>query len=131
MQIRYTTQSGSVYVRTDNEGGQFWYKLDKTGLHVPLAGAIHISLHRLQALITDYPRAALDQTACFGDGLAKEFFDDAKRHKSVEVLENEDSTIFFLINRGLNQYGIGYSSLIVNVELDLDTDSLKTATKAS
>ncbi|MHC4552225.1 MAG: hypothetical protein ACYSUT_05605 [Planctomycetota bacterium] len=131
MQIRYTTQSGSVYVRANAGDGEIWYKLDKNDLHVPLAGAMHISRRRLQSLITDYPRAALDQTACFGEGLAKEFFDDAKREGAVEVPEGEESTIFFLVNRGLSEYGIGYSSRIVEIELDLDADNAQTATKAS
>lgn len=131
MQIRYTTQSGSVYVRSNAGSGEIWYKLDKHDLHIPLAGAMHLSRRRLQTLITDYPRTALDHTACFGEGLAKEFFDDAKREGIIEIPESEESTIFFLVNRGLGQYGIGYSSRIVNIELDLDINGLQTATKAS
>ena len=116
MQIRYTTQSGSVYVRTVHEDLELWCKLDSRGEGIPLAGAMHLSRRRLQTLITDYPVSALNRTACFGSGLAKEFFDDAKREGAVEVPAGEESTIFFLIDRGLNQYGIGHSSRVVKVE---------------
>lgn len=131
MQIHYTTQSGSVYRCSTHASGDVWHKQSVTGEQIELAGAMHISRRRLQALITDYPTSALDQTACFGEGVAREFFDDARRQRAVQVPETEESTIFFLVDRGLGQYGIGHSSRIVNVELDLDTDTLKTATKAS
>lgn len=116
MQIQYTTQSGSVYIRTVDDSGDLWHKLDKAGHQFSLAGAMHITRRRLQTLITDYPLHALDQTVCFGEGVAKEFFDDAKREGAVKVSEDEESTIFFLIDRGLDQYGIAHSSRVVKVE---------------
>ncbi len=115
MQIHYTTQSGSVYIRSIDGSGETWHKQDIAGEQIKLAGAMHISRRRLQALITDYPVSALDQTACFGEGVAKEFFDDARRQREVEVSESEESTIFFLLDRGLGQYGIGRSSRVVRI----------------
>lgn len=131
MQIKYYTKSGSVYIRTVDAAGDAWQKLDKAGRHFPLAGAMHLSRRRLQALITDYPVTALDSTACFGEGVAKEFFDDAKREGGVELLpETEDSTIFFLIDRGLGQYGIGYSTRVEKIEKS-DAGQSHAAAKAS
>ena len=130
MQIQYTTQSGSVYIRTVHEGLELWCKLDKHGEGVPLAGGMHLSRRQLQQLITDYPASAMDRTACFGSGIAKEFFDDAKRLGSNEVPAGEESTIFFLVCRGLGQYGIGHSSRVVKVERS-DFEGVEAASMAS
>ena len=116
MQIHYHTQSGSIYVRTKAATGDVWHKLDADGQRQSLAGAMHLTRKRLQQLITDYPATALDQTVCFGEGVAKEFFDDAKREGTVQIDEAEESTIFFLTEWGFGQYSIGYSSRVEKVE---------------
>ncbi|MHC5083337.1 MAG: hypothetical protein ACYTET_05295 [Planctomycetota bacterium] len=125
MQIKYTTQSGSVYIQNATSGGELWHKEDAAGNPILLAGAMHISRSRLQRLITEYPRQALDQTACFGEGIAREFFDDAKR-EGGKVADSEESKIFFLVNRGLGKYGLGYSSSVQRIEtIDADQNSVK------
>ncbi len=116
MQIHYHTKSGSIYIRTKSAAGDTWHKLDAGGEHQSLAGGMHLTRKRLQQLITDYPVTALDHTVCFGEGVAKEFFDDAKRESAVQIDQAEESTIFFLTERGFGQYGIGYSSRVEKIE---------------
>lgn len=123
MQIRYYTQKGSVYIYRSGESGG-WLKQDRNGIFLPLAGAIHLPRTRLQDLIRDYPTSALDTTVCFGSGLAKEFFDDAKREHVAEIPEGKETNIFFLVSRGNDQYSLGYSSTVVKIEKteSIDTD---------
>ncbi|MBC8379821.1 MAG: hypothetical protein H8E62_11695 [Planctomycetes bacterium] len=116
MQIHYHTKSGSIYVRTTAAAGDIWHKVDADGQRESLAGGMHLTRKRLQQLITDYPVSALDSTVCFGEGVAREFFDDAKRENAVQVDDAEESAIFFLTERGFGQYGIGYSSRVEKVE---------------
>ena len=115
MQIQYTTKSGSIYIQNATAGGDLWHKLDAAGNQIPLAGAMHISRDRLQRLITEYPASALDRTVCFGEGVAREFFDDARR-EGGKVGQGQESKIFFLVNRGLQKYSLGYSSRVEHVE---------------
>lgn len=115
-QIHYHTKSGSIYVRTVDETGESWHRETPDGKRFDLAGGMHLTRQRLQQIITDYPANVMDKTACLCEGVAIEFFFDAKHHASVDVPEHEESTIFFLINRGLGQYGIGHSSRIEKVE---------------
>ena len=75
-----------------------------------------MATRRLQALITDYPIAALTRTRIFGKSVAKEFFDDVAREETAEIPETEESTIFFLLDRGNEQYSIGHSSRVVRIE---------------
>ena len=116
MQYKYYTQSGSIYVRTVDVYGDDWVRLDHDGQTTPLAGAMHLTRKRLQTLITDYPIGVLDHTALIGRSIAKEFFDDVQREGAVQVSAEEDSTIFFLIDRGEGQYSLGHSSGVGRIE---------------
>ena len=116
MLYKYTTKSGSVYIHTVDAYGDTWEKLDREGQYTSLAGAMHLTRRRLQELITEYPIAALNRTAFLGKIIAKEFFNDVVREGASRVPETEESTIFFLIDRGDNQYSIGHSSRVVRVE---------------
>jgi len=118
MLYKYHTKSGSVYIRTVDAYGDTWEKLDGKGQYESLAGAVHMSRGRLQALITDYPIAALSRTTIFGKTVAREFFDDVIREESAEapLPEKEESTIFFLLERADGQYSLGHSSRVVRVE---------------
>lgn len=111
------TKSGCVYVRTVDIYGDDWYRVDADGQRFLLAGAMHLTHRRLQALITDYPVGVLDHTALIGRSIAKEFFDDVKREGVIEVSDSEESTIFFLIDRGEGQYSLGHSSRVEKVEV--------------
>ncbi len=116
MKIHYHTKSGSIYIRTMAEGGDVWHREDADGNREALAGGIHLTRRRLQQIITDYPVTARDKTTCFGEAVAKEFFDDAKREDSVYVDDDQESTIFFLTEKGLDQYGLNYSSRVERIE---------------
>lgn len=117
MQFKYHTKSGSMYIHTIDAYGNDWYKLDKAGRRVDLAGAVHLTRKRLQTLITDYPVKAMNRTAFFGKAVAREFFDDVKRHEGARISQTEDSTIFFLTRRGEDLYSIGFSSRVIKIEI--------------
>ena len=114
MKIQYFTQKGSVYIHQTESGG--WMKQDRNGIFLPLAGAIHLSRTRLKELVRDYPASALDTTVCFGNSLAKEFFQDAKREHIHDIPAGEETSIFFLIRKEEGKYSFGYSSIIQRIE---------------
>jgi len=130
MQVHYHTKSGSVYVHTTDAYGDDWYKIDNEGRQSPLAGAMHLTRRRLQEIVTDYPVAALLRTTILGESVAREFFDDVKREGSKQVPPGEESSIFFLIDRGNGQYGLGYSSRVMKIEA-LDRQQKTEDTKIS
>ena len=115
MQIIYYTKHGSEYVCRTDSGRSVWYKRDRDGL-VPLAGAFHLPRTRLQALIAEYPRSAVDSTVCFGSGMAREFFEDARREHILDIPEGIETNIFFMIRKADDRYILGYSSTIERIE---------------
>lgn len=117
MQIKYYTKKGSVYLHHTDNSGVMWYKQDRGGRMQLLAGAIHLPRTRLQELLRDYPPSARDTTVCFGNGLAKEFFDDAKREHIEGDIEGRESTIFFLVSKGEGKFTLGYSSTVDRIEI--------------
>ncbi len=116
MQIRYLTEKGSTYIQTISEVGEYWTKEDTEGAVHSLAGGIYIARSRLQELIREYPTTLLDKTLCFGMGVEKEFFEDAKREEFNGPFEAETSVIFFLVKHPGDVYGLGCSSKVVNIE---------------
>lgn len=118
MQIKYFTQHGSVYIYQTpaSGGGGGWFKQDASGLLAPLAGAIHLPRTRLQELLREYPRSAVDSTVCFGNGVAQEFFDDAKREHIAEKPAGAETNIFFLIEKDRDKFTLGYSSIVQKIE---------------
>ena len=114
MRIQYFTQKGSVYTYQADTGQ--WLKQDRNGIFLPLAGGIHLPRTRLQELIRDYPTSALDTTVCFGDSLAKEFFDDARREHMIDIPEGQETNIFFLVCKENAKYSLGYSSAVQQIE---------------
>ena len=116
MQIQYFTQKGSVYACQNDATGKQWSKKDRNGVLLLLAGGIHLTRKRLQELISEYPTSALDTTVCFGDSLAKEFFDDAKREHLDKIPDGQETHIFFLLKKGDGKYSLGYSSPIQKIE---------------
>jgi hypothetical protein len=127
MQVQYFTKKGSLYICQKNTSGDVWFKRGRDGLFQPLAGAIHLARTRLQDLLREYPSSVLDTTLCFGNGLAKEFFDDAKREHITDIPEGKETNIFFLLNKGEDKYTIGYSSAIERIEKTEDVSPLKIA----
>ncbi len=118
MQVRYYTKNGSVYTQTIEGGWEYWSAVDKHGNLHSLVGGIHISLVRLQELVSEYPSILLDQTLCFDIGAEAEFFEDAKREKFSGIIEAEDTVIFFLSKREHDHYGLGSSSVVMRIEKD-------------
>ena len=116
MQTIYYTKKGSRYICQSRPEGTVWYKRGRDGTFQPLAGAIHLPRTRLQELLREYPRAVLDTTVCFGNGLAQEFFDDARREHRADIPDGTETNIFFLQSRGENKYIIGYSSTVERIE---------------
>lgn len=129
MQYKYHTKSGCVYVRTVDVYGDDWVRLVPGGRPEPLAGAMHVTRRRLQELITDYPVNVLDHTALIGRCIAKEFFDDVEREGGVCVSVAEDSTIFFLVDRGEGQYSLGHSSRVERIETSESIEAPERAVK--
>lgn len=117
MQYKYHTKSGSLYIRTVDAYGDTWDKIDKDGNLTPLAGAMHITRRRLQEIITDYPLIILNRTALLGKSIAKDFFEDVRREGIVHIPKNEESLIFFLIEKEDGKYSVGYSSRVERVEI--------------
>lgn len=130
MMRQYFTQKGSTYIYQVNDAGTAWFKRDHTGTYQPLAGAVHLPRTRLQELLREYPRSVLDTTVCFGDDLAKEFFEDAKREHLKEIPEGTETNIFFLLNKGEGRYAIGYSSVVQRIETVDTTKTVKTTEQA-
>lgn len=126
MQIRYYTKKGSIYIyQTDTSGNGSWLKQDRNGLFLPLAGAIHLLRTRLQELVREYPTSALDTTVCFGNGVAKEFFDDARREHIGDIPAGQETNIFFLLSKGKDKYTLGYSSVVRRIEKIETVDEAK------
>jgi hypothetical protein len=106
-----------MYVcRKDESGNAHWTKRDRYGRQFELAGAIHLPRTRLQELLREYPSTVLDTTLCFGNGLAREFFDDAKREHITDIPEGTETNIFFIQKKGEDKFTIGYSSVIHRIE---------------
>lgn len=125
MQTQYFTKKGSLYICQTGSSGDVWLKRGRTGLFQPLAGAIHLTRPRLQDLLREYPTSVLDTTLCFGNGLAAEFFDDAKREHIADIPLGQETNIFFLLNKGEGKFTIGYSSVIERIEKTHEKTSLK------
>jgi hypothetical protein len=116
MQTHYYTKHGSVYIyRADDAGGQ-WFRRDRAGTQILLAGAIHLTRRRLQDLLAEYPRSATDSSVCFGTPVAEEFFDDAKREHLTETPDGTETRIFYLIQKGDDKFSLGYSSTVQRFE---------------
>ena len=116
MQVTYYTQKGSTYLCRTDGGQQKWFKRGRDGVFTPLAGAIHLPRTRLQDLLREYPRSALDTTVCFGNGLAEEFFEDARREHLPDIPDGVETNIFFLLSKAGGKYSLGYSSTIDRIE---------------
>lgn len=116
MQTAYHTKHGSVYIHQTGADGGSWFKRDADGRLAPLAGAIHLPRARLQALIAEYPRSAVDSTVCFGSGVAKEFFEDARREHIEQAPDGVETNIFFIIQKANDKFTLGYSSTIEKIE---------------
>lgn len=117
MKIQYFTQKGSVYIYQTQAAGGMWYKRDRAGLLAPLAGAIHLPRTRLQDLLREYPTSAFDSTMCFGNGLAKEFFEDVQREHIPDIPnDGRETNIFFLLCKGEDKFTLGYSSIVQKIE---------------
>jgi len=114
VRLKYFTKRGSVYTRQIEGERELWLKEDRGGIIHSLAGGIHISIEKLQKLVSDYP-SLLDRTYCFDMGVEKEFFDGAKKEAFRGNIEKEDTIIFFLYRKG-DKYAIGCSSLIERIE---------------
>jgi hypothetical protein len=131
MQIKYFTKKGSVYICQTDASGCVWFKQDRDGVCQPLAGAIHLSRTRLQELMREYPPSARDTTFCFGNGLAKEFFDDAQREHIADIPAGAETNIFFLLSKGEDKFTLGYSSTIQRIEKSETTNPLQPAERTS
>lgn len=116
MQIRYYTKKGSVYICSKDDSGARWIKCDRFGRQLELAGAIHLPRTRLQDLLREYPSSVLDTTLCFGNGLAREFFDDAKREHITDIPDGIETNIFFIQKKAEDKFTIGYSSVVQRIE---------------
>ena len=118
MQIRYFTQKGSIYTfRNGPSGGAgVWTKQGRDGLFQPLAGALHLPRTRLQELLREYPTSARDSTVCFGNGLAREFFDDVEREHITDIPDGQETNIFFIIKKAEGRFTLGYSSVVERIE---------------
>lgn len=116
MEKKYFTKRGSVYIQKIEGSEEFWIKQEPNGQVHQLMGGIHISRQKLNELIKEYPSSLLDKTYCFDADVEREFFEDAKREKSTDATESDQTVILFLVKRNSNKYGIGCSSLIESIE---------------
>lgn len=116
MQKKYFTIKGSIYIQSVRGGREHWIKQDRNGKIQALAGGIHISRRKFKELMEEYSCSLLDKTTCLDAEVGKEFFEDASREKFAGNLENEDTTIFYLIEKGPGKYEIGCSSTIERIE---------------
>ena len=115
MQTSYFTKRGSVYKHKVEGDNEIWFKEDRSGEVYALAGGIHISIKKLQKIVSDYP-SLLDRTYAFDMGVEKEFFENAKKERFTGDIGNEETIIFFLAQKEFGTYGIGCSSLIERIE---------------
>jgi len=115
MQINYFTKRGSIYKRKIENDSEIWFKEDRSGDDHALVGGIHVSIKKLQKIVSDYP-SLLDRTYAFDMGVEKEFFEGAKKEQFTGDIGNEETVIFFLAQKEFGTYGIGCSSLIERIE---------------
>ena len=117
MQTSYFTKRGSVYKHKVEADSEIWFKEDRGGEIHALAGGIHVSIKKLQKIVSDYP-SLLDRTYAFDMGVEKEFFEEAKKEQFTGDIGEEETIIFFLAQKEFGTYGIGCSSLIERIETE-------------